>query len=57
MCRADVEPRAEEAVAHLLLGMAQALADEADVDVPRIRIGPVDFGHPLSEAHGAVPSP
>lgn len=47
MCRADVEPRAQEAAAHLLLGIAQGLADEAHVDVARIRIGPVDFGAPV----------
>jgi hypothetical protein len=46
MCRADVEPQAQEVVAHLLRDMAQALADEARIDVARVRIGPVDFGNP-----------
>jgi hypothetical protein len=55
MCRADVEPRAEEAVAYLLHDIAQALADEAHVDLARIRIGPVDFGS--SEPHRPVSSP
>jgi hypothetical protein len=44
MCRADVEPRARDATAKLLLNLAQALADQANVDVGRVRIGPVDLG-------------
>ena len=46
MCRADVEPRAQKAVARLLRQIAQSLADQENVDLARIRIGPVDFGSP-----------
>jgi hypothetical protein len=46
MCRADIEPRAHKAVANLLRDIAQSLADHENVDVTRIRIGPVDFGSP-----------
>jgi hypothetical protein len=47
MCRADVEPQAHEAVALLLRDIAQSLADQENVDVATVRIGPVvDFGQP-----------
>lgn len=46
MCRADVEPQAHEAVAKLLRDIAQSLADQENVDLARIRIGPVDFASP-----------
>jgi hypothetical protein len=46
MCRADVEPQAQEAAARLLRDLAQALADQEHVDVGSVRIGPVDFGLP-----------
>ena len=46
MCRADLEPQAREPVAHLLRDIAHSLADQENVDVARIRIGPVDFGSP-----------
>jgi hypothetical protein len=46
MCRADVEPHAQEAVAHLLRDIAQSLANQEKVDLARIRIGPVDLGSP-----------
>jgi hypothetical protein len=46
MCRADVEPQAQKAAARLLRDIAQTLADQENVDVARIRIGPVDFGSP-----------
>ena len=46
MCRADVELPAQEAVATLLRQIAQSLADQENVDLARIRIGPVDFGSP-----------
>jgi hypothetical protein len=46
MCRAGVEPHAEQAVAHLLGDIAQSLADQENVDLARIRVGPVDFGTP-----------
>ena len=47
MCRADVEPQAHEAVAKLLRDIAQSLADQENVDLARIRIGPVDSDHPM----------
>jgi hypothetical protein len=47
MCRADVEPQAQEAAASLLRDMAQSLADQEKVDVATVRIGPVDFGLPV----------
>jgi hypothetical protein len=47
MCRADVELQAKKAVAGHLRDLAQSLADQENVDVARIRIGPVDFGHPM----------
>jgi hypothetical protein len=43
MCRADLQPQAQEAVAHLLLNIAQSIADQATVDVSSVRIGPVDL--------------
>jgi hypothetical protein len=46
MCRADIELPAQEAVAWLLRHIAQLLADQENVDLVRIRIGPVDFGSP-----------
>jgi hypothetical protein len=46
MCRADVEPQARDATARLLLAIAQTLADQENVDVARVRIGPVDLGSP-----------
>jgi hypothetical protein len=46
MCRADVEPQAQEAVVHLLREIAQSLAHQENLDVARVRIGPVDFGSP-----------
>jgi hypothetical protein len=46
MCRADVELRAQEAAAQLLHGIAQSLADQENIDVATVRIGPVDFGSP-----------
>jgi hypothetical protein len=46
MCRADVQPQAHETVASLLRQIAQSLADQENVDLARIRIGPVDFGLP-----------
>jgi hypothetical protein len=46
MCRADVEPQAQEAAARLLQDLAQPLADQEQVDVGSVRIGPVDFGLP-----------
>ena len=46
MCRADVQPQAQEAVAHLLRAIAWCLADHAKVDVSTVRIGPVDLGSP-----------
>jgi hypothetical protein len=46
VCRADVQPQAQEATARLLRDIAQSLADHENVDVTRIRIGPVDFGSP-----------
>jgi hypothetical protein len=47
MCRADVEPQARAALVTLVGDIAKALADQARVDVATIRIGPVDFGHPM----------
>ena len=41
-----LEPQAHEAVALLLRDIAQSLADRENVDVTRIRIGPVDLGSP-----------
>jgi hypothetical protein len=35
-----------EAVTHLLRDIAQMLADQANVEVTRVRIGPVDLGSP-----------
>jgi hypothetical protein len=55
VCRSDVPSRAEPAVARLIKEIAQALADEAHIDVASIRIGPVDFGEP--KAHGPAASP
>jgi hypothetical protein len=46
MCRADVEPQARNATAKLILDIARALADQANVDVSNVRIGPVDLGPP-----------
>ena len=46
MCGADVEPQAQEATAHLLRDLVQSLADQEQVDVRSVRIGPVDFGSP-----------
>jgi hypothetical protein len=46
MCRADVKPQGQEAVAHQLRDLAKALADQENVDVARVRIGPVDLGSP-----------
>jgi hypothetical protein len=46
MCRADVEPQAVDRMAKLLVDIAQALADQAKVDINSVRIGPVDFGSP-----------
>jgi hypothetical protein len=46
MCRADVEPQAKDAAARLLLDIAQTLADQANVEVSSVRIGPADFGSP-----------
>jgi hypothetical protein len=46
MCRAGIEPQAQEAVAHLLLDIAHALADQANVDVRTVQIGPIDLGSP-----------
>jgi hypothetical protein len=43
MCRADVEPSAREATAKLLINIAQALADQAKVELGSVRIGPVDL--------------
>jgi hypothetical protein len=45
MCRADLEPQAREAVSRLLTDIAQSL-DQENVEVTRVRIGPVDFGGP-----------
>jgi hypothetical protein len=46
MCRADVEPQAQDAVAHPLGDIPRSLADQAKVDVARVLIGPVDSGSP-----------
>jgi stage III sporulation protein SpoIIIAA len=46
MCRADVEPQAQEGTARLLRDIARSLADHENVDVAHIRIGPVDLGSP-----------
>jgi hypothetical protein len=46
MCRADIEPQASHATAKLLLDIARALADQANVDLSSVRIGPVDLGSP-----------
>jgi hypothetical protein len=46
VCRSNVPFLAEEAVARLVRDIAQALADEAKVDVSSVRSGPVDFGSP-----------
>jgi hypothetical protein len=45
MCRADIQPRAAT-TAKLLLEIAQALADQAKIDVSSVRIGPVDLESP-----------
>ena len=46
MCRADVEPQTRLATAKLLVDIAHALADQANVDLTSVRIGPVDLGPP-----------
>jgi hypothetical protein len=46
VCRADVQPQAQAAVARILRDIAQSLADQEQVDVGRVRIGPVDLGSP-----------
>jgi hypothetical protein len=46
VCRAEVEPRAMDATARLLVDIAQALANQANVDVSSVRIGSVDLGQP-----------
>jgi hypothetical protein len=44
MCRSDVAPNAQPALADLLDRLATALADEAGVPRSTVLIGPVDFG-------------
>ncbi len=44
MCRTDIHPEVERALAALLGGMVAALADMYDLDPVAVRIGPVDFG-------------
>jgi hypothetical protein len=46
MCRADVHPAAESALAALLDDMARALAEWVGVDRADVTIGPVDLGAP-----------
>lgn len=52
MCRTDVDPRAQQALASVLNDMASALAAESGVDRDNVLIGPVDFGDepPVSAA-------
>jgi hypothetical protein len=46
VCRADIQPEAQSAVARILRDIAQSLADQEQVDVGTVRIGPVDLGAP-----------
>jgi hypothetical protein len=46
MCRADVHPAAESALAALLDDMARALAEREGVERDDVTVGPVDFGAP-----------
>jgi hypothetical protein len=44
MCRAEVSPEAELAVALLLGALLEAIAERAGCDPAEVLIGPVDFG-------------
>jgi hypothetical protein len=46
MCRAGIEARGEQALAHLLQDIVQVIVDQANIDVNGIRIGPIDLGSP-----------
>ena len=59
MCRADVAPVAEKALAAFLRDIRDVLAVQAGVDPETVLIGPVDFGpepHPRQSSPGAAES-
>lgn len=44
MCRADVKPEAEQALAGVMLALRDALCAEYGGDPEQVTCGPVDFG-------------